>query len=97
MGKYDKYLSEYPKYTKSDIFCTTDGLFRDVDLGNLFLVGGDLYVRMNYPDRRQYARNAVIICSENPGLCGTGIYMDSHDEVEIVTETSIGLRGSMKI
>jgi len=93
----EKSLSEYPKYTKTDIFCTEEGLFRDVDIGNLFLIGTDLYIRMNYPAKRLYPRNCVIISSEDPGLCGCGLYLDSHDEVEIVTESSINLRGVMKL
>jgi len=90
-------LSEFPKYTKSDIFCTTEGKFADVDIGNLFIVGGDLYIRINYPARRQYARNAAIVCSEDPGMCGMGLYLDAHDDVEIVTESHISLRGSSRI
>ena len=90
-------MDKFPKYTKADIFCTTEGKFRDVDIGNLFIVGGDLYIRINYPARRQHARNAAIICSENPGMCGMGLYLDAHDDVEIVTETLISLRGSVKL
>jgi hypothetical protein len=89
-------LSEFPKFTKSDIFCTSEVKFADVDIGNFFMIGEDVYMRMNYPGKRLYARNAVIISSSDPGLCGMGIYVDSQEEVEVVTETRIGLRGETK-
>jgi len=86
-------LSEFPKYTRHTIFCTTAGKFADVDIGNLFFISSDLYIRINIPAKRMFSRNAVIILSEDPGLCGIGIYLDSTDEVEIVTESSITLKG----
>jgi hypothetical protein len=92
----DSGLSEYPKYTRHDIFCTEDALFRDVDIGNFFFIGDEMYVRMNYPKDRLFPRNAVIILSPRPGMCGLGIYLDSHDKVEIVTESSITLKGEHK-
>lgn len=86
---------KFPKYTRYQIFCTTEGKFRDVDIGNLFISQGDmLCVRMNYPHRRQYARNTCIICADDPGLCGLGMYMESNDDVEIVVESSVTLRGA---
>lgn len=86
-------LSEFPKYTRHTIFCTEEAKFRDVDVGNLFFIGSDLYIRINIPPKRAFSRNAVIILSQDPGLCGIGIYLESQDEVEIVTETSINLKG----
>lgn len=86
-------LSKFPKFVKHNIFCTTEAKFRDVDIGNLFFHGEELYIRVNYPAKRMFARNAVIVMSPEPGLCGIGLYLDAHDDVEIVTESSISLRG----
>lgn len=90
-------LSKYPKYTKADIFCTETVNFSEVDIGNLFMIYEDIYMRMNYPGKRLYARNTVCICSPDPGMCGIGLYLDAHDEVDVITETSINFRGPMKI
>jgi len=88
-------MDPFPKYTKHRIFCTTEGKFADVDVGNLFLLAGDmLCVRVNYPARRQYARNTVIISAEDPGFCGMGMYIEAAEPVEIVTENSITLMGA---
>ena len=88
-------MDKFPKYTKHQIFCTTKGKFRDVDIGNMFIMQGDmLCVRMNSPHRRRFARNTAVICAEDPGLCGVGMYTESDEEVEIVVESSITLRGA---
>jgi len=91
-------MDKFPKYTKHQIFCTTTVQFKDVDIGNLFILQGDmLCVRMNYPHRRQYARNTCIVSADDPGLCGLGMYTESNDEVEVVVENSITLRGAYLI
>jgi len=88
-------LSEYPKYIRHQIFCTEKVLFKDVDVGNWFFIDDHLYVRMNYPAKRLYPRNAVIISSPDPSYCGMGLWLDAHEEVEVVVETNVCLRGDV--
>ncbi len=86
-------LSEYPKFIGHNVFCTEEVKFSDVDIGNMFFVGDEIYIRMNMPPRRMMPRNTACICSPDPGMCGLGLYFDSHDIVEVVTESSITLKG----
>lgn len=90
-------LSEYPKYTGHSIFCTTEAKFADVDIGNLFFIGSEIYIRINLPGKRMFARNTVCVSSPDPGMCGIGLYLDAHDKVEIITESSITLKGQTLI
>lgn len=90
---YTSGLSEFPKYTRHTIFCTEEAKFKDVDIGNLFFIGGDMYIRINIPPKRQFSRNAVIVLSKDPGLCGIGIWLEGKEDVEIVTESTITLKG----
>lgn len=90
-------MEKFPKYTGHQVFCTEKAQFKDVDIGNLFFLVDMLCVRMNYPHRRQMARNTCVIVADDPGLCGMGLYTDGEDEVYVVVESTVTLRGAQLV
>lgn len=86
---------KFVKYTSAQIMSTRRVEFGKLDPGNWFLIGDYLCVRVNEPKDRKFVRNTAVVVAldGDENACGLGLFLDGTDMVNVVSDSTIIIKG----